>query len=110
MTKWDQRTQFLILHKANLNIYILVAPAQRTAQYQRVFPENSRTQEVRTKVVKPVPTLLAECTFATEVGVRVNRGHYSRAAWLGPRITVMEPCLRCAGLSLALVFPSSLGV
>lgn len=88
---------------------MLVAPAQRTAQYQRVFPENPRTQEVWTKVLKPAPTLLAECTFATEVGVMVNQGHSPTAAWLGPRITVMEPCLRCAGLSPALVFPSSLG-
>lgn len=86
---------------------MLVAPAQRTAQYHRVFPENPRTQEVRTKVVKP--TLLAECTFATEVGVMVNQGHSPTAAWLGPRITAMEPCLRCARLSPALVFPSSLG-
>lgn len=54
--------------------------------------------------------MLAEYTFATEAGeVMVSRGHSPTVAWLGPRITVMEPCLRSAGLSLAPVFPSSLG-
>lgn len=62
---------------------MLVAAAQRTAQYQRVFPENPRTREVRTKVVKPAPTLLAECTFATEVGGDGEPGPLSHSSMAG---------------------------
>lgn len=47
------------------------------------------------------PTLLESTVLPLRLGVTVSLDYSPTAAWLRPRVTEMEPCLRPADLSLA---------
>lgn len=75
MTNATEKPQCLVLCKVSLNIHTLVATAWVTASTRR-FPQKIPGHERSC----PAPTLLAECSSATEAGGDGEPGPLSRGS------------------------------